>query len=102
MLEHHVESKLRAEIIKLGGKCLKFTSPGTSGVFDRLIIMPHNDVWFVELKRPGGTLDPLQEVFLRDMQLLGTNITIIENYDEVNAFIKLLRLRQNNFLSSNK
>ena len=41
-LEKVIERKLRDGVKKLGGgaQCLKFESPGTSGVPDRLILLP--------------------------------------------------------------
>ena len=55
MLESYYENKLRTSIQKLGHgvKCLKFESPGFTGVPDRIILLPGAKVIFVELKQPG-------------------------------------------------
>ena len=57
MLESYYEDKLRKSVQKLGHgvKCLKFESPGFSGVPDRMILLPGAKVIFVELKQPGKT-----------------------------------------------
>lgn len=55
MLESYYENKLRTGVQKLGHgiKCLKFESPGFTGVPDRMILLPGAKVIFVELKQPG-------------------------------------------------
>ena len=45
--------KRRVEEAIPGAKCLKFVSPGYTGVPDRIILLPGGSVVFVELKRPG-------------------------------------------------
>ena len=54
-LEKVIERKLRDGVKKLGrgAKCLKFESPGTSGVPDRMILLPGGRIVFVELKQVG-------------------------------------------------
>lgn len=55
MLESEIERKLKNKIKALGNgvKCLKFVSPGYTGVPDRIILLPGANVIFVELKQPG-------------------------------------------------
>ena len=55
MLESYYENKLRTGVQKLGNgvRCLKFESPGFSGVPDRIILLPGAKVIFVETKKPG-------------------------------------------------
>lgn len=55
MLESYYENKLRTAVQKLGHgvRCLKFESPGFTGVPDRLIVLPGGRVIFVEMKQPG-------------------------------------------------
>ena len=53
LLEKDIERHLREGIKSLGGWCLKFVSPGFTGVPDRIVLMPGGKLCFVELKRPG-------------------------------------------------
>lgn len=57
MLESYYENKLRKSVQQLGHgvRCLKFESPGFTGVPDRMILLPGAKVIFVELKQPGKT-----------------------------------------------
>ena len=41
MLESSIENRLKKEIEKLGGKALKFVSPGIAGVPDRIVLLPY-------------------------------------------------------------
>ena len=55
MLEKDIERKLHKGVkaLKHGALCLKFESPGFSGVPDRMILLPGEKVIFVETKKPG-------------------------------------------------
>ena len=89
MLEKDIERYLVAEVRKRGGEAYKFVSPAQRGVADRIVVMPGR-VWFVELKRPGGKLTPLQERFRdRMLQLLQYHI-VLSSKDEVDQWLKLL------------
>ena len=60
MRERDVEVLLKRETEKLGCLCMKFVSPGTAGVPDRIVLVPGGTAFFVELKAPGKTERPLQ------------------------------------------
>ena len=53
MLEKDIERKLIKPIRSLGGLCLKFVTPGFTGVPDRIILLPGGMIRFVETKQPG-------------------------------------------------
>ena len=54
-LESSIERQLKRTVERLEDKimCLKFESPGMSGVPDRVILLPGGHTVFVELKQPG-------------------------------------------------
>lgn len=75
-LEKVIERKLRDGVKKLGGgaQCLKFESPGTSGVPDRMILLPGGRVVFVELKQVGKQERMRQTYVQSQMRRLGFTV----------------------------
>lgn len=72
MRESAVEKYLKQVVEKrLGGECLKFTSPGRRHVTDRIVILPGGEVWFIETKAPGKTPRPGQVRFAKRLKELG-------------------------------
>ena len=61
MREKTIEQKLTATVKQCGGICPKFTSPGFDGMPDRIVLLPHGRMAFVEVKAPGEKPRPLQE-----------------------------------------
>lgn len=52
MTENDLERKFVTYVRKIGGKALKWVSPGFTGVPDRIVFLPGRII-FVELKKPG-------------------------------------------------
>ena len=75
-LEKVIERKLRDGVKKLGGgaQCLKFEIPGTSGVPDRMILLPGGRVVFVELKQVGKQERMRQTYVQNQMRRLGFTV----------------------------
>ena len=86
--ESSVEGYLNNRVKAMGGKCLKFVSPGNAGVPDRLILLPHLPPAFLELKRLGEEPAPLQAKFIRDMAKLGQTAGWADSHEEVDAFLE--------------
>lgn len=60
--ESNLERRCRLETEKRGGKLFKFISPGNKGVHDRLLVMPHGILAFIEFKRSEkAEVQPLQD-----------------------------------------
>lgn len=87
--ESSVETYLVQRVKALGGKCLKFTSPGTAGVADRLIILPYR-IGFLELKRLGEEPNALQQKFIRDMRKLFQKADWTDRVEGVDRFLEEL------------
>ncbi|WP_221636717.1 VRR-NUC domain-containing protein [Listeria booriae] len=93
ILEKDIESYLKNKVEKYGGVYLKFTSPGNSGVPDRLVILRRRTI-YVELKKPGETLRPKQEYWVKKLQGLGHTVYTIDSKSQVDCFIKTEVLRK--------
>lgn len=87
MQEQKIERRLKKEIELIGGKALKFVSPGVSGVPDRIVLLPEGRIIFVELKAPGEKLRPIQETRKKQFEKLGFIVKVIDSLDGVSSFI---------------
>ena len=87
MRESFIEEKLRKAVKQKGGICWKFTSPGTAGVPDRIILMPGGRIAFVEVKAPGEKTRPLQLSRHRLLRRLGFKIYVLNNIEEIGGII---------------
>ena len=77
--EKDIERRLITEVKKSGGLCLKFISPGWSGAPDRICLWPDGEVVFVELKRPGGKVRPLQDRRAEQLRKLGFEVLVVDS-----------------------
>lgn len=86
--EREVEKRLVDAVRAKGGKAYKFTSPGSSGVPDRLIILPNGKMGFVEVKAPGKKARPEQCYQQRRLEELGCYVAVLDNPDLIETIIK--------------
>jgi len=84
MRENYYENKLRRKIRALGcgAVCLKFVSPGYTGVPDRIILLPGGHVIFVELKQPGKVERERQRYVQSVLRRLGFDVFSAVDSDE--------------------
>lgn len=89
--EKQIEKYLVKKIKEEKGLCLKFESPGYSGVPDRIIILKNKPVAFVELKRPvGGRYSARQKLVERDFNKLGKKVYKVKNKEDVDKLVEEL------------
>ena len=88
MQESRIEKRLKREVEKLGGKCLKFVSPGVVGVPDRIVLLPGGSIYFVELKAPGKKLSPIQVHRAKELCDLGFNVLCIDSVERIKEVIR--------------
>lgn len=93
MKENLIERYLVAEARARGGLALKWTSPGSAGVPDRLVLLPGGRLGALELKAPGQRLRPLQEVWQERLQALGLPVGWADGTEGVDAFLARLEGR---------
>lgn len=86
-MERDIERYLVRRVKDIGGIAYKFVSPSNRGVADRLVVLPGGVVWFVEVKKPGGRMSTLQQLFKRDVERLGHNHMVLWDMADVDTFI---------------
>lgn len=91
MLEKRIETKLVEEVDKINGLCLKLNSQSANGIPDRLVLLPGRRVYFIELKRPGESLRPLQYYWTGALSKLGFPALKIDSLEDVDKFIEEVR-----------
>lgn len=86
-LERDIERYFVARVAQIGGRAYKFVSPSNRGVSDRVVCLPNGTTHFVELKRPGGKLSPLQRQFAAQMTALHQEYKCIWSKQEVDSWV---------------
>ena len=81
--EHDVEEAFVTAVRRLGGMCPKLTSPGTDGMPDRLVILPHGRIAFAELKAPGRKPRAIQVRRHEELRRLGFRVYVIDDADAI-------------------
>lgn len=90
MYESAFERKLGDYIKSLGGKVYKWVSPGTSGVPDRIAILPGGKVIFIEVKRPGlgDGLSVRQKKIIATLVGLGCTVWRISDMEDLKVRLR--------------
>lgn len=87
MRERDVERYFVDLVKKAKGKAYKWASPGNRGVTDRIVFVC-GSVWFVELKRAGGKLSPMQKIVIRFLLTYTNNVSVISTVEEADIWMK--------------
>lgn len=87
MNEKKIERMLVNEVKKRGGLAPKFTSPGFDGVPDRMILLPEGHIGFVELKRSGEKMRPLQMRRKRQFEALGFSVYCVDSEEQISKVL---------------
>ena len=91
MREKTIEQKLTAAVKRCGGICPKFTSPGFDGMPDRIVLLPHGRMAFVEVKTPGENPRPLQEARHGMLRRLGFLVYVLAREEDIGGIIDEIR-----------
>lgn len=89
MREASVERKIVNAIKNKGGLCLKWVSPGFTGVPDRIAILPCGRILFIEVKRPDhkGRLAERQKRVGDLLRRLGCTVITAESLEDLDGYI---------------
>ncbi|CRH93185.1 VRR-NUC domain [Chlamydia trachomatis] len=82
--EKDIENYLKR---KSQGLCLKFTSSGTIGVPDRIIVNSKG-VFFVEVKAPGKKPRKSQQILHKKFERLGHKVWVVDSYESVDKALR--------------
>lgn len=85
--EKVVERKL-VELVKInGGMCIKLLCDQLIGLPDRMVLMPHSKIAFVELKTTGRKPRRIQVFMHNKLRALGFRVEVIDTIKGVEQFI---------------
>lgn len=89
MKESALEAKLSGIVRSRGGLCLKWVSPGFTGVPDRIVFLPKGKIIFVEVKRPGlkDGRSARQKRVAQILTRLGQKVITVNSAEEFEEFI---------------
>ena len=88
MTEKEIENYLVSKIKNKKGTAYKFTSPGNSGVPDRLCLLPNGKIFFVELKSPGKKPRALQVNQITKITKLGQRVYVVDSKEKVDEVLE--------------
>ena len=87
MLEQEIEKQLVRAVKKMGGRAVKFMSPGFDGMPDRLVLLPGGKCGFVEVKAPGKKPRALQVVRHEMLKALGFKAYVLDAKEQIEEII---------------
>ena len=88
MSEKEIENYLVRKVKNKKGTAYKFTSPGNSGVPDRLCLLPNGKIFFVELKSPGKKPKALQVNQITKITKLGQRVYVMDSKEKVDEVLE--------------
>jgi len=86
-LETNLEEFFRKRVRLVGGYAFKFV-PLVAGTPDRIVFMPGNQTYLVELKQRGKKPSAIQQVWHDRLALLGHKVVVLDNKEDVLAWIR--------------
>jgi hypothetical protein len=87
MLEQEIEQQLVRAVKKMGGRAVKFMSPGFDGMPDRLVLLPGGRCGFVEVKAPGKKPRALQVVRHEMLRAWGFKVYVADAKEQIEEII---------------
>lgn len=87
MRESRIEEKLKKEIEKMGGWCVKFPPLFFRGFPDRILLMPKGVLIFVETKSPTGSPTKIQLKVHEGLRGLGFRVEVVATMEQLEGFL---------------
>lgn len=89
--ERVVEQHLVRGLERIGIPCVKFLPDHMRGMPDRLVLLPGGMVMWVELKTRGGSLEEIQKVRHRELEVAGQIVKVVWSIDEADKLIEEIK-----------
>lgn len=89
--EKQIEQSLVKAVKNMGGIAPKFVSPGFDGMPDRIVLLPHGVMAFVEVKAPDKKPRPLQVSRHGLLQRLGFKVYVLDNMNQIGGILDDIR-----------
>ena len=89
--EKQIEQSLVNAVKNMGGIAPKFVSPGFDGMPDRIVLLPHGVMAFVEVKAPGKKPRPLQVSRHGMLRHLGFKVYVLDGTDQIGGILDEIR-----------
>ena len=89
--EKVIERKLVEAVKANGGMCIKLLCDNLLGLPDRMVLMPHSKIAFVELKTTGQKPRRIQVFMHNKLRNLGFRVEVIDTIEGVNNFINSIK-----------
>ncbi len=87
MREKTIEAKLVQTVKSKGGFAPKFVSPGLDGMPDRIVLLPHGKMAFVEVKAHGKKPRPLQVRRKSQLESLGFSVYCLDDAARIGGML---------------
>lgn len=85
--EKVIERKLVEAVKANDGMCIKLLCDNLLGLPDRMVLMPHSKIAFVELKTTGRKPRRIQVFMHNKLRALGFRVEVIDSIEGVEQFI---------------
>ena len=89
--EKQIEQSLVKAVKNMGGIAPKFVSPGFDGMPDRIVLLPHGLMAFVEVKAPGKKPRPLQVSRHGLLLHLGIKVYVLDDMNQIGGILDDIR-----------
>ena len=90
--EKVIERKLVEAVKANGGMCIKLLCDNLLGLPDRMVLMPHSKIAFVELKTTGQKPRRIQVFMHNKLRNIGFRVEVIDTVEGVNNFVEDIML----------
>ena len=89
--EKQIEQSLVKAVKNMGGIAPKFVSPGFDGMPDRIVLLPHGVMAFVEVKAPGKKPRLLQVSRHGLLRHLGFKVYVLDDMNQIGGILDDIR-----------